>query len=70
MINNLLTPEALAQRWDLMTSTLDQWRWTGRGPVFIKLGAKVLYRIEDVEYFEKKRRHRHTAMPLGLEDVE
>ncbi len=29
-------------------------RWAGMGPKFIKMGAKVLYRIEDLEeYFNK-----------------
>ena len=33
--------------------TLERWRWLGEGPPYLKIGGKVLYRIEDVEAFEK-----------------
>ena len=42
----------LARRWKLSPRTLERWRWLGRGPRHIKVGARVLYRVEDIEAFE------------------
>jgi excisionase family DNA binding protein len=36
-------------------NTLPRWRWQGFGPRFIKVGRKVLYRVEDLEDFLKGR---------------
>ena len=32
-------------------NTLRKWRWEGKGPQFVKLGRRVMYRIQDVEAF-------------------
>ena len=42
----------LAARWNISPRTLERWRWTGEGPHFVKLGGRVVYRLEDVETFE------------------
>ncbi len=42
----------LADRWNISHRTLERWRWTGEGPRFVKLGGRVVYRLEDVEAFE------------------
>jgi predicted site-specific integrase-resolvase len=42
----------LAARWNISHRTLERWRWTGEGPQFIKIGGRVVYRLEDVEAFE------------------
>jgi len=34
---------------------LERWRWAGEGPQFIKLGGRVVYRLEDVEAFEAEQ---------------
>lgn len=47
-----LTPEALADRWSLPLCTLEQWRWTGKGPQFVKIGKRVRYTLKDIENFE------------------
>lgn len=44
----------LARRWKLSPRTLERWRWTGEGPRFVKLGGRVVYRLEDVVNFEAK----------------
>ena len=41
----------LAQRWDVAETTLRKWRTMGIGPVYLKLGAAVRYRFEDVERY-------------------
>jgi predicted site-specific integrase-resolvase len=42
----------LAVRWNISHRTLERWRRTGYGPAFIKMGGRVVYRLEDVEAFE------------------
>jgi predicted site-specific integrase-resolvase len=45
----------LADRWNISHRTLERWRWTGEGPCFVKLGGRVVYRLEDVEAFERAK---------------
>jgi len=47
-----LIPEELAERWCVLETTLSQWRWFGKGPGFLKMGSRILYRLEDIERFE------------------
>jgi hypothetical protein len=35
--------------------TLERWRWRGEGPPFIKIGGRVVYRLEDIEAFETQQ---------------
>jgi hypothetical protein len=42
----------LAKRWRLSPRTLERWRWLSLGPRYLKIGGRVVYRIEDVEAFE------------------
>ena len=44
----------LSRRWGISTRTLEQWRWRGEGPKFIKIGGSVRYRVEDVEAYEQQ----------------
>lgn len=44
----------LAARWKISPRTLERWRWTGEGQRFMKLGGRVIYRIDDVEAFERQ----------------
>lgn len=61
MNHSLLTEKALAERWDIKSATLSQWRWNGRGPQFMKIGRRVFYRIQDIEAFELERLALNTA---------
>ncbi|MCX7347050.1 MAG: hypothetical protein NTU78_15140, partial [Alphaproteobacteria bacterium] len=45
----------LANRWRMSPRTLERWRFTGEGPQFIKIGGRVLYRLEDIESFEVRQ---------------
>ena len=45
----------LARRWSLSERTLERWRWLGQGPRFLKIGGRVLYRLEDIEAFEAEQ---------------
>ncbi|MDN2582937.1 helix-turn-helix domain-containing protein [Aquibium sp. ELW1220] len=51
----------LAARWKISPRTLERWRWTGEGPAFIKIGGRVVYRLEEVEGYENKRQCTSTA---------
>ena len=44
----------LAARWRISPRTLERWRWIGDGPRFMKLGGRVIYRVEDVLAFEQQ----------------
>jgi hypothetical protein len=48
----------LARRWSLSPRTLERWRWRRQGPDFLKVGGRIVYRLEDVEAFEIAQLHR------------
>jgi predicted site-specific integrase-resolvase len=56
-----LTQAALADRWNISPRTLERWRWVGEGPQFIKIGGRVVYRLEDVEAYERNQLRASTA---------
>ena len=45
----------LARRWAMSPRTLERWRWMGTGPRYLKIGKRVVYRLDDVEAFEACR---------------
>ena len=48
-----MTQTELAERWRLSEATLERWRTESGGPLFLKLGNQVRYRLQDVEAFEE-----------------
>jgi hypothetical protein len=52
MPTELLTEQMLADRWHCSRSRLQRWRVEGIGLAYLKIGAKVLYRLEDVRAYE------------------
>lgn len=42
----------VAERWRVSPRTLQSWRWKGRGPAYLRVCGRVLYRIEDIVEFE------------------
>lgn len=54
----------LATRWNISHRTLERWRWTGEGPRFVKLGGRVVYRLEDIEEYEREQIRASTARTL------
>jgi hypothetical protein len=54
----------LARRWNISARTLERWRWLGEGPVYLKLGGRVSYRLEDIEHYETTHLHANTTGPL------
>jgi predicted site-specific integrase-resolvase len=47
----------LAKRWGISPRTLERWRWSKEGPNYVRLGGRVVYRMEDVEAFETAKYH-------------
>lgn len=50
----------LSRRWSISPRTLERWRWLGQGPRYLKIGGRVVYRLEDVEAYETERTHSST----------
>ena len=51
----------LSERWGISPKTLERWRVLGIGPCFLKLGGKVVYRLEDVEAYERQSLRQSTS---------
>lgn len=51
-----LNPQELSERWGgrISTRTLANWRSSGSGPPFTKVGGAILYRIDKVVEFENR----------------
>ena len=45
----------LSRRWSISPRTLERWRWLQQGPQYLKIGGRVVYRLDDVEAFEVDR---------------
>ncbi|QWV97455.1 helix-turn-helix domain-containing protein [Geomonas nitrogeniifigens] len=54
-LTTLLTTQEAAEILRVKESTLEQWRWQGRGPQFVKLGRLVRYRLADLEAYLAER---------------
>ena len=52
MSSRRLSQIELAARWNLSPRTLERWRFTGEGPQYVKLGGRVVYRLEDIDAYE------------------
>ena len=59
---NHLNQIHLARRWNLSPRTLERWRWLNQGPRYLKIGGRVVYRLEDVEAFEDEVAHQPEAV--------
>jgi len=60
-----LDQKTLAERWLISPRTLEQWRWQGRGPQYLKIGGRVVYRLSDIESFEAASLHANTVGPIS-----
>ena len=60
----------LAFRWRISPRTLERWRWSKTGPVFLKIGGRIIYRLEDIEAFEKASIRPAVAMAVPHVEAE
>ena len=64
-----ITPRELANRWSVSEKTLERWRMHGCGPVYLKIGGRVLYGSEQIIAHERSRMRMATycALPDGAD---
>lgn len=60
-VKHLIDEGTLATRLGVSRSTLQTWRYSGRGPRFIKLGRMVRYRVADVDAYLNSNTHGSVA---------
>ena len=51
----VFTTQQLADRWKIRTQTLQKWRVANEGPRYIKIGGRVMYRIDEIIRYEQTR---------------
>ena len=66
MDGRCMTQTELAERWQISEATLERWRTEAGGPVFLKLGAQVRYRVRDVQAFEAEVLRESTKSDGGV----
>ena len=49
--STLLSQDDTAEFLGVSKNTLEKWRWERRGPVFLKVGRLVKYRLSDLESY-------------------
>lgn len=64
-METLLNTDEAAQFLRLAKNTLEVWRLRGTGPIFLKLGRRVLYRSADLERFTTEKERRSTSDNSG-----
>lgn len=51
-----LTQVDLARRWRMSERTLEAWRWKKVGPIYLRIGGKIVYALEGILTYEQKHR--------------
>jgi|TARA_R110002124_G_scaffold81491_1_gene214850 hypothetical protein len=44
----------LSLRWSISGRTLERWRYERSGPNYVRIGGRVLYRISEIEEYERQ----------------
>ena len=53
-----VSPKEAADRLGCTPETLANWRWSGRGPCYVKVGGRVRYRLADLaDYLDTQTRN-------------
>lgn len=60
----LYTPDEAADILRTKVRTLERWRHTGGGPIFLKIGRRVVYRNDDLEQWLAQQRRAHTSASI------
>jgi predicted site-specific integrase-resolvase len=58
-----MTPEQVADRYQISPDSLKEWRYKGVGPKYLRIGKRVRYRVTDLERWEKEREAANRALP-------
>jgi|RhiMetdeSRZDD1v2_1073273.scaffolds.fasta_scaffold1668973_2 predicted site-specific integrase-resolvase len=62
----LLKENEAADRLSLEVATLRRWRWSGKGPRFLKIGGAVRYETTDLDAFIEASRRCSTSAPANI----
>ena len=60
-----LNEHELAARWGISVKTLRRWRQQQLGPVFCKLGARVVYLLAEIEAYERRTARYGSGAPVS-----
>lgn len=64
-MENLLTPTEVADHLGVTVGTLSVWRCNGRYDLpYVKIGRRVMYRLEDVSSFIESRMYHHSGLAM------
>lgn len=66
MSDGFLNTAEAAQRLGVSSSYLNKLRLTGGGPVFVKMGAKVVYDLDDLSAWVAARRRSSTSQSAAM----
>ena len=58
-----LSEKLLARRWGLSHRTLERWRHDELGPAYLKVGGRIVYRVEDIKAYEAAQRRMPCVPP-------
>jgi predicted site-specific integrase-resolvase len=58
-----LTPDQVAERYQISPDSLKEWRYKGRGPKFLRIGKRVRYREADLLRWEQEQEAAARARP-------
>ncbi len=61
-----INQKQLAERWGLSQRTLERWRAIGWGPLFLKMGGRVVYREKDVLAYEEQHLPESTQSQVNI----
>ena len=61
LLDSLITPDTLAERLGTKRRTIDEWRITGRGPKFIRIGRGVRYAPDAVDAWLRSQMRTSTS---------
>ena len=61
-----LNQRELAERLNISPRTLERRRWLGEGPRFLKIGGRVVYRLQDIERYEAEQLRDSTTAPSPI----
>lgn len=54
-MTTFLNQTELSRRWKVSGRTLERWRYERKLPGYVKVGGRILYRLEEIERCEKLR---------------
>jgi predicted site-specific integrase-resolvase len=58
---SFLTPDQVAERYQISPDSLKEWRYKGRGPKFLRIGKRVRYREADLLRWEQEQEQEAAA---------